>query len=87
MPSARLRIALLLLLSAGLLGACVSRITVNTVRDKASRDLPCRDGDIDVKAVDDRPKTYTAEGCGHKVTYRCDGWDSYDQEPICHLEQ
>ena len=81
MRSATRRIACIF--SLCLLQACVSRITQSTVREKASRDLTCEEASIKVEPVEGREKTYTAEGCGRKKTYRCAEWDSYAQQPIC----
>jgi hypothetical protein len=85
MPSALLRIAIVL--SLAVLGGCISKITQGTVREKASRDLSCDEAKIQVEEVEAPPKTYRAEGCGRKALYRCDSWDSYEQQPICHLQR
>jgi hypothetical protein len=52
------------------------------VQSAASSDIACAEKDIHVTPM--QPKgTYRAEGCGKKATYVCEGWDSYDQKPIC----
>ena len=81
MRAAACRVGFLVLVVS--LQACVTRITKSTVREKASRDLMCDEESIKVEPVEGREKTYSAEGCGKKATYRCAEWDSYAQQPIC----
>jgi len=66
--------------------ACVGKITLKTVRDKASQDLSCKPDQIKVAAVGDAGDTYRADGCKQHAVYVCEGWDSYDQEPVCQRQ-
>jgi hypothetical protein len=56
--------------------------SVEVVRSRASSDFPCAEGKIQVKPTKDKG-TFHAEGCGKSGTYTCEGWDSYNQAPIC----
>jgi hypothetical protein len=56
--------------------------SVEVVRSKASSDFPCAESKIQVKSTKDKG-TFHAEGCGKSGTYTCEGWDSYNQAPIC----
>ena len=56
--------------------------SVEVVRSHASSDLPCAESKIQVKPTKDKG-TFHAEGCGKSGTYTCEGWDSYNQAPIC----
>jgi hypothetical protein len=66
------------------LSACTSKITLQTVRTQAARDLECDEGSVTVVRVDEAKKLYQASGCGHRKSYVCDKWNSYDQAPVCH---
>ena len=66
--------------------ACVSKITLSTVREKASKDLSCKPAEIKVSTVGDAGDTYRAEGCKQHATYVCEGWDSYNQQPLCERQ-
>jgi hypothetical protein len=52
------------------------------VRSHASFDLACAESKIQVKPTKDSG-TFHAEGCGKSRTYTCEGWDSYNQAPVC----
>jgi hypothetical protein len=56
--------------------------SVEVVRSRASSDFPCAESKIQVKPAKDKD-TFHAEGCGKSGTYACEGWDSYNQAPIC----
>ena len=56
--------------------------SVEVVRSHASSDFPCAESKIQVEPKKDAG-TFHAEGCGKSGTYTCEGWDSYNQAPIC----
>jgi hypothetical protein len=56
--------------------------SAEVVRSQASSDFGCAEKKIQVKPTKDKD-TFDAEGCGKKGTYTCEGWDSYNQAPIC----
>jgi hypothetical protein len=56
--------------------------SVEVVRSQASSDFPCAESKIQVQSTKKRD-TFHAEGCGKSGTYTCEGWDSYNQAPIC----
>ena len=67
-----------------MLSACTNKVTIQTVRTQAARDLGCDDTQVTVARVDEAKKLYQASGCGHRKSYVCDKWNSYDQTPVCH---
>lgn len=75
----RLAAALLVVACA----SCTGKITIQTVRTQAARDLECDAGAVAVVRVDEAKKLYQASGCGHRRSYVCDGWNAYDQTPVC----
>jgi hypothetical protein len=56
--------------------------SAEVVRSQASSDFACAESKIQVKPTKDKD-TFRAEGCGKSGTYACEGWDSYNQAPIC----
>ena len=56
--------------------------SAEVVRSQASSDFPCAESKVQVKPTKDKD-TFRAEGCGKSGTYRCEGWDSYNQAPLC----
>jgi hypothetical protein len=63
---------------------------IGAVRSAASPDLRCPEEQIAVTPVDDTEHAhlttrtyYRAEGCGASGTYVCEGWNNWDQTPIC----
>jgi hypothetical protein len=56
--------------------------SVEVVRSQASSDFGCAEKKIQVKPTKDKD-TFQAEGCGKSGSYTCEGWDSYNQAPIC----
>jgi hypothetical protein len=64
---------------------------LGAVRSAASVDLRCPEEQIAVTPVDETGHEhlttrtyYRAEGCGAHLTYVCEGWNSWDQSPICN---
>jgi hypothetical protein len=55
---------------------------VEVVRSQAASDLGCAESKTQVKPAKEKD-TFDAEGCGKSRTYACEGWDSYNQAPIC----
>ena len=63
------------------------------VRDRASLDLSCSESAIEVTRLSPVLKkdeltlssrsVYRVDGCGHRLFYVCDGWDSYAQKSLC----
>ncbi len=63
---------------------------IGAVRSAASQDLGCPEEQVTVTPVDDTEHAhltartyYRAQGCGAKGTYVCEGWDNWNQTPIC----
>jgi hypothetical protein len=56
--------------------------SVEVVRSQASSDFGCAESKIQVEPTKDKG-TFDAKGCGKSGTYACEGWDSYNQAPIC----
>jgi hypothetical protein len=65
---------------AGVVG-CHST-SVEVVRSQASTDFACAERKIQVTPTKDGD-TFHAEGCGKSGNYTCEGWDSYNQAPVC----
>jgi hypothetical protein len=56
--------------------------SVEVVRSLASDDFPCPQQKIQVTPGRDKG-TWRADGCGKSGNYTCEGWDSYNQKPVC----
>lgn len=68
--------------AALVLAGCHST-AVEVVRSQAATDLACPEAKIQVKPDAKEKGTYQADGCGKNATYACEGWDSYNQAPVC----
>jgi len=55
---------------------------VEVVRSQAASDFACAESKTRVEPAKEKD-TFHAEGCGKSRTYACEGWDSYNQAPIC----
>lgn len=71
--------ALVLLAIAG--AGCHST-SVEVVRSLAADDFGCPEKKIQVTPGRDKG-TWRADGCGKRGDYTCEGWDSYNQKPVC----
>jgi hypothetical protein len=56
--------------------------SVEAVQAVAADDLSCPKDTVNVTPAQEKD-TFVAAGCGKKGTYVCEGWDSYNQKPIC----
>ncbi len=56
--------------------------SVEVVRSLAASDFVCPEDKIQVTPEKDKG-TFRADGCGKNGTYTCEGWDSYNQKPVC----
>ena len=52
------------------------------VQAVAGDDFSCPEDKVKVTPAQEKD-TFAAAGCGKKGTYVCEGWDSYNQKPIC----
>ena len=66
---------------AGSLAGCHST-SVEVVRAHAADDFACAESKVQVTPEKDKG-SFRAEGCGKHATYTCEGWDSYNQAPVC----
>jgi len=55
---------------------------VEAVQVVAGDDFSCPEEKVKVTPAQEKD-TFAAAGCGKKGTYVCEGWDSYNQKPIC----
>ena len=56
--------------------------SVEAVQAVAGDDLSCPPEKVKVTPAQEKD-TFLAAGCGKKGTYVCEGWDNYNQKPIC----
>jgi hypothetical protein len=56
--------------------------SVEAVQAVAGTDFFCSEDKVKVAPAQEKD-TFVAAGCGKKATYVCEGWDSYNQKPIC----
>ena len=56
--------------------------SVEAVQVVAADNLSCPEDKVKVTPAQEKD-TFVAAGCGKKGTYVCEGWDSYNQKPIC----
>jgi hypothetical protein len=77
--------------------SCTSAPSV--IRPKASWDMRCPEKDITIVQIERvhikrnvwtgqekvSRSIYRADGCGTSATYVCEGWNSYEQAPVCEL--
>jgi len=56
--------------------------SVEAVQGVAGTDFSCPEDKVKVTPAQEKD-TFVAAGCGKKGTYVCEGWDSYNQKPIC----
>jgi hypothetical protein len=59
--------------------------SAEVVRSQASSDFSCPESKIQVDATKGKG-TFDAKGCGKSGTYACEGWDNYNQAPICRAQ-
>ena len=56
--------------------------SVEAVQAVAGSDFSCSEDKVKVTPTQEK-ETFVADGCGKKGTFVCEGWDSYNQKPIC----
>jgi hypothetical protein len=56
--------------------------SVEAVQAVAGTDFSCPEDKVKVTPAQEKD-TFVAAGCGKKGTFVCEGWDSYNQKPIC----
>jgi len=75
-----LRLPVILALPLAIAGCHLT--SVEAVQAVAGTDFSCPENKVKVTPAQEKD-TFVADGCGKKGTYVCEGWDSYDQKPIC----
>ena len=77
---------LLAILALPLATAGCHLTSVEAVHAVAGNDFSCPEDKVKVTPAQAKD-TFVADGCGKKGTYVCEGWDSYDQKPICRPQR
>lgn len=70
------------LVALALAAAGCHSTSAEVVTSLASYDFACPEKKIQVTPGHDKG-TWHAEGCGKRSDYVCEGWDSYNQQPVC----
>jgi hypothetical protein len=70
------------ILALPLVAAGCHLTSVEAVQAVAGDDFSCPGENVKVTPAQEKD-TFVAAGCGKKGTFVCEGWDSYNQKPIC----